>query len=183
MVNSGPNHFDPSPIGRWVVFDNATATPAIAKAIDEFQPLDNPGGRAAYRWLKDEALPQDGATRTHLLLDEDDGRLLGYFACCADRISLTRKSILTLGLRTSRTTMPAFLLCWIARDRGEDVALHLMATAFGLAQEAAKSIGIVAFALDPKDDAVAEVWMQEPYYFQESSTRRKSGPPRLWLPV
>lgn len=79
--------------------------------------------------------------------------------------------------------MPAFLLCWIARDHREKIGLHILATAYGLAQEAARNIGMVAFALDPIDEAVAGVWTKHPYYFQESATKRKSGPSRLWLPL
>lgn len=171
------------PRGNWVVLSETTASAEVQAAINAFEPLEHPGGLEAHRWLKEEALGQDGVTRTHLLIDQDSGRLLGYFACCADRVSLTEKSVLSLGLRTTRTTMPAFLLCWIARDRREDVGLHLIATAYGMAQETAENVGMVAFALDPLDDAVAAVWMKEPYYFQESTTKRKGGPPRLWLPL
>lgn len=176
------DHPSTSPFGKWIILNDGTATPNVRNAINEFNVLENPGGREASRFLQNEALGQDGLTRTHLLMDENEENLLGFFSCCYDRVRLKKTSILSLGLRTTRTTMPAFLLCWIARSRHHDVGLDLMANAYGLAQESAENVGLVAFTLDPMDDAVAAIWKSEPYFFQESET--VSGDSRrLWLPV
>lgn len=181
------SHIEPietQPVGKWTIFGQQTVTPALTALVDGFEPLENPGGREAARWLKEEALGQDRLTRTHLLLSEAEDKVLGYFSCCYSQVRLTEKNILSLGLRTRRTTVPAFLMCWVARRAEERVGPDLMATAYGLAQEAGEKIGLVAFVVDPLDEAIASVWRAAPYYFQESDTRiRKDGPARLWLPT
>jgi hypothetical protein len=173
-----------APTGRWTLFSRGTATAETVQLVDEFEPLENEGGARAARWLREEALNQDGITKTHLLVSDGGDEILGFFACCYSQVDLTEKSLQSLGLRTKRKRVPAFLVCWIARARERKVGINLMATAYGLAQDVGSQVGLVALVLDPLDLAVAEMWRSDPYFFQDSETRsRKGGPPRLWLPI
>jgi hypothetical protein len=167
---------------RWVTLSPRTATPAVLEAMAAFQPLDHPAGAAAARFLNEEAVVNHTMTRTHLLIDRD--RVEGFVSLCSGSVRLSRRSIRSLGLRTTIRTMPAVVLTWVARDRDSSVSgQELVETAFGLARESAENIGVAAFVLDPWDERVAEMWRSEPYPFRDSEQRRRGRPPRLWAPL
>lgn len=121
-------------------------------------------------------------SRTHLLIG--DGQVEGFVSLCSGSVRLSKRSIRSLGLRTTITTMPAIVLTWIARHReGSTTGLELIETASALARESAENIGVAAFVLDPWDERVANVWRNDPYPFRDSEQRPKGKPPRLWTPL
>jgi hypothetical protein len=159
-----------------------TATPELLAAIKAFEPLHFPAGDAAAEFLKDEAIINSGMSRTHLLVSEQ--RVEGFVSLCSGSVRLSKRSVRSLGLRTTITTIPAVVLTWVARHReSSTTGLELVQTAFALARESAKNIGVAAFVLDPWDDKVAAMWRSEPYPFRDSEQRRKGKPPRLWTPL
>ncbi|HEV2813743.1 MAG TPA: hypothetical protein VGW10_10875 [Solirubrobacteraceae bacterium] len=164
---------------EWLVWgaETAAARPDLAKAVAEFVSLDVPLGVEAARWLREEALVNDGSTRTWLLVGEE--RIEGYFALCAGQVDLTATDVATLGLPSGRHRLPAIVLAWIARHRDTAVSGGaLIEIAYGIAQRVSQQIGAVAFALDPGDDAVARVWRGEPYGFRPAGSGN-----RLWIPL
>ncbi|HET8862296.1 MAG TPA: hypothetical protein VFM94_03500 [Solirubrobacterales bacterium] len=170
------------PANRWVRLSRQTATPELIEAINTFEPLDFPAGKAAAGFLKDEAVVNSTMTKTHLLVAEN--RVEGFISLCSGSVKLSERSIRSLGLRTTIRTMPAIVLTWIARHRGSSTTgLELVETAFGLARESAENVGVAAFVLDPWDAKVADIWRNAPYPFRDSEQKRKGKPPRLWTPL
>jgi hypothetical protein len=150
--------------------------PEIAAAVRRFVPLDHPAGIRAAEFLKEEALPNDPSTRTHLLVRAD--RVEGFFALSNAVIQLSSADTDEVDV-IARRELPATLLAWIGRHRNADIpGRDLVATAYGLAREAARNVGSVAFVLDPADERVEEMWLSEPYGFRRSLRRG-----RLWLPL
>lgn len=167
---------------QWVTLSPRTATPELLAAIDAFEPLNFPAGDAAAKFLKDEAVVNSSMSRTHLLVFEQ--RVEGFVSLCSGSVKLSKRSVRSLGLRTTITTMPAIVLTWVARHReSSTTGFELVQTAFALARETAKNIGVAAFVLDPWDDKVATIWRSEPYPFRDSEQRRRGKPPRLWTPL
>ena len=150
--------------------------------MNAFKSLDCPAGKAAAKFLRDEAVVNSVMTRTHLLVADD--RVEGFISLCSGSVKLSERSIRSLGIRTTRKTMPAVLLTWVARQReSSTTGLELVETAFALARESAKNIGVAAFVLDPWDEKVADIWRSAPYPFRNSEQKRKGKPPRLWAPL
>ncbi|MEX0972968.1 MAG: hypothetical protein WDZ46_06885 [Solirubrobacterales bacterium] len=168
--------------GRWVTLSPRTTTPGLIGAMEAFEPLNFPAGDAAARFLKEEAVVNSSMSRTHLLVSEQ--QVEGFVSLCSGSVKLSKRSIRSLGLRTTITTMPAIVLTWVARHReSSTTGLELVQTAFAVARESAKNIGVAAFVLDPWDDKVADLWRSEPYPFRDSEQRRRGKPPRLWTPL
>jgi hypothetical protein len=169
--------------GEILLWTPATAAERAAApaAVQGFESLDTSAGRAAAAWLRDEALENDPATKTYLVFSE--GRVEGFFACCGGAVLLTVED--AAGLRVPHyEDLPAWILAWIARRRDGTVSgLQLMLTAYGLAREHARSLGLVALALDPLDDDVAALWRKAPYSFQTCIPKRRGRRARLWLPL
>ncbi len=164
---------------EWIIWDASTAAARtdIVAAVEAFESIGTPAGNDAARWLRVDALANDGSTRTWLLLAE--GRVEGYVALCAGQVDLAATDVAALGLPPGRPRLPAILLAWIARHRQSSVSgKELIDIAYGIAQRVSRQIGAVAFALDPGDDAVAEIWRAEPYGFRTASRGK-----RLWLPI
>jgi hypothetical protein len=165
---------------EWLIWDAATAAARsdVEEAVAAFASIDTPAGEDAARWLRDDALHNDGSTRTRLLMNE--GRVAGFFALCAAEVRLRADEVEVLGLPPGRHPLPAILLAWIARHRdGGVTGYELMRMAFGIARRVRTEIGAVAFVLDPRDVAVAGLWRAPPYGFRPSS----GGSRRLWLPL
>jgi hypothetical protein len=150
--------------------------------MNAFESLDFPAGEAAAEFLRDEAVVNSVMTRTHLLVA--DNRVEGFISLCSGSVRLSERSVRSLGLRTTRKTMPAILLTWVARHHeSSTTGLELVETAFALASESAENIGVAAFVLDPWDEKVADIWRSAPYPFRDSEQKRKGKPPRLWTPL
>lgn len=167
---------------RWVTLTPSTATPELIDLMNSFQALNHPAGEAVSKFLKDEAIVNAPMTRTHLLVS--DTRIEGFISLCSGSVRLSERSIRSLGLRTTIKTIPAVVLTWVARHRGSSTSgLDLVETAFALARESSRNIGVAAFVLDPWDGKVAEIWRNEPYPFRDSEQKRRKKPPRLWTPL
>lgn len=165
---------------EWVIWDARAAAerPELVAAVAEFASLDTAAGAAASAWLREEALRNDGSTRTRLLLDGQ--RVEAYFALCAGQVRLARAEVESLDLPPHRLLLPAIVLAWIARHEHSSVrGLEVMQIAFAIAQRVSREIGAVAFVLDPRDDAVGRLWREPPYAFRPSS----GGSDRLWIPL
>ena len=166
---------------EWISYSQTTAS-SVDNFVAEFEPLDHPAGHRAAQFLRSDALVNAPMTRTHLCVSEV--RLEGFISCCSGSVTLSERSIRSLGLRTQITTMPAILLTWVARHgNGAVPGYELLSTAYALAREATSTIAAVALVVDPADDQVAEVWKGEPYNFRESEQKRGGAPRRLWTPL
>jgi len=162
-----------------VIDDKSVADPRLARAVDEFESLDNPLGRAATRWLREEAVANDGSTRTYALTR--GAKLDGFFALSAAEVLLTRQEVADLNLPT-RVRQPAILVAWIARAKDAPGAgATLLEAAYGKGRRIAEDLGAVALVVDPGDDAVAGYWME--LGFRPSRPRWEQAPPRLWVPL
>lgn len=167
---------------EWIGYTAETAD-SVRELVTDFRPLDFEAGHKAAKFLKEDALVNAGMTRTHLCISDE--RLEGFISCCSGSVTLSERSILSLGFRTEIKTMPAVLVTWVARH-GEGVVpgWELLTTAYALAREATTTIAAVALVVDPADDQVAEVWKGEPYNFRVSDQRRRGKrPKRLWMPL
>jgi len=157
--------------------------PDIAQKIDEFRALDHPAGKRAEAYLRGEALAGPTA-KVHVLVGPE--RIEGFIATTFTEVVLERTDISGMGFFDQRTRVPAFYLAWVAKHRDTAVpGSDLVRAAYGLGLEAAALGGLVAFVLDPADDAVAELWMGDPYNFQQSKTKPGSDgvPKKLWTPL
>lgn len=160
----------------------ARAVPEIARAVDEFQPLDVPAARACTEWLRTRSLGQPAESATHLLLQR--GALLGFHALANGHAQLARGDRQRLGLHF--VTQPAVILTQIARaveapDAGRLLMLHAVATA----RRAAELSAATVFALDPHDEGTARMWRSR-YGFRESEQPgpgRSEALRRLWVPL
>lgn len=164
---------------EWLAWDETTAhqRPDVVEAVERFASLDVPLGDEAARWLREDALANDGSTRTRLLVAPQ--RVEGYVALCAGQVMLEARDVASLELPAGRSTQPAILLAWIARHRDSNVSgTDLMDVAFAIARRVSRDVGAVAFCVDPGDEAVARVWRAAPYGFRPA----KKGS-RLWVPL
>ncbi len=174
------------PRGRWVRLDLETRDdPDLIQMVEEFVPLDHPAGAEAGRWLREDALDNDGLTKTRLLVSDE--RIEGFIATCFGSVELSNGGIrrLTVPRHLQRRAVPALLVCWVARHQDSEIpGLQLMLTAVGLARKAKRIGGLVALALDPHDNEVAEMWKGEPWHFQTCRKADKNDrPTRLFIPV
>jgi hypothetical protein len=164
---------------EWLMWDSETAAarPDVVEAVADFVGLDVPLGADAAKWLRDQALANDGSTRTRLLVSA--ARVEGYIALCAGTVQVDASAVQALGLPAGRHLLPAVVLAWIARHRDTEVSgQELMDIAFAIARRTRREIGAVAFALDPGDEAVARIWRGRSYGFRPSTRGR-----RLWVPL
>ncbi|MGE5282943.1 MAG: hypothetical protein ACM3N0_11620 [Chloroflexota bacterium] len=173
------------PRGRWVRWDHTTKEDSeLALKVEDFEPLEYPAGIEAARWLKEDALENDGMSKTRLLMTDE--RVEGFISMCFGTVELTGggKKRLPVTRRLQRTQAPAFIVCWVARHRDSPIpGMQLMLTAVGLAREAKHLGGLVALALDPHDDEVAMMWQNQPWYFRKCREREDGRPARLYLPI
>lgn len=165
---------------EWLLVDAAIwADPGRRSAIEAFRSLPTPMGEEAARWLREEAVANDGSTRTYALFGESG--VEGFVALCASEVLLQRREVRELGL-PERSRQPAILLAWIARAEDSTVTGgELLETAFGIARRAAREVGAAAFVLDPGDEHVAHLWRERG--FRESRPRWADAPRRLWAPL
>ena len=164
---------------EWIIWDDVTAQtrPDVAEAVAGFVSVETPLGERAGRWLREQALANDGSTRTRLLVSP--GRIEGYIALCAGQVLLDATDVEALGLPAGRHPLPAIVLAWIARHRdGEVPGRELMDIAYAIARRVRGEVGAVALALDPGDDTIIELWRGPPYGFRPSARGD-----RLWVPL
>jgi hypothetical protein len=158
----------------------------VTRAVKKFRSLDNPPGREATRWLKEEALANHPATVSWVLMG--DGRIEGYFAVASTSVELkqSHRKALSSGQRDQRLTptQGATLVAWLARhEEAELDGALLLKFALSVARRAAFWQGTVALALDPFDETLAKLWVER-YEFMQSRTRvRGDRLWRLWTPL
>ncbi len=158
----------------------------VARAVQKFRSLDNPSGREATRWLKQEALANHPATVSYVLMG--DGRIEGYFAVASTSVELkqSHRKALSSGQRSHRLspTQGASLIAWVARHEEAEIdGARLLKFALSIARRAAFLQGAVALVLDPFDEKLAKLWVER-YGFERSQTRVRGGElRRLWLPL
>jgi hypothetical protein len=173
------------PRGRWTLLDRERRDDEeLVGKIETFQSLPNPAGIEAARWLREDAFDNDGLTKTRALVT--DHRVEGFIATCFGSVDLTGggRRRLSVPRRLKRQQVPAFILCWVARHEESEIpGIQLMLTALGLAREAKRNSGLVAFALDPHDEAVSIMWQGQPWHFRKCRERKGDPPTRLYLPV
>jgi hypothetical protein len=175
-VISADEEMPPAP-GEWVCWTRAEArrNPRLAQVVQEFEPLDFDAGRRAAEFLKEEALTNDGSTKTYVLVSND--RVEGFIAMCTCEVELIPKHSKEVGV-PHRRRLPGVLLTWVAKHRDATCdGKALVEVAYGLASEVAEKVGAVAFALDPMDEDIAKVW-REKYSFRNTRDDR-----RLWTSI
>lgn len=179
------NVLETDPRGEWLRFDRDRAgDPAFLQKIEDFCSLDEPAGVEASRWLREDALENDGLTKTRVLVSDD--RVEGFIATCFGSVDLTRGGEKRLGVprRLQRRQVPAFIVCWVARHQASNIpGTQLMLTAVALAREAKRISGLAALALDPHDEEVAKMWQSEPWHFRRCRDRADGRPTRLYIPI
>jgi hypothetical protein len=145
----------------------------IARAVASFEPVDKPAGHAATDWLKNQALNEHPVTQTWLR--HEDGRLLGFFAACADEVQLVEKVSDRLPGGGRR---PATEIKWICKHRETDLdgrELFLRATAVAKRTWGNKDDAVLV--VNPYDEATA-AFLRRKYVFWETP-----GEDRLWAPL
>jgi hypothetical protein len=165
----------------WRLIDGSTLEdwPGLIDALQRFRSIDTEVGREATRWLAEEALANDGSTKTYGLFEED--ALLGFFSICAGEVLLTRRDARDLSV-PERVRQPAVVLAWIARSRAAPgVGGLLLESAYGLARRVSREIGAVALVLDPGDETLADLWRDRG--FRDSRPRFEGARTRLWAPL
>jgi len=171
--------------GSWVRVDNSTDDDELAEKIAAFESLPNAAGTEAARWLREDARDNDGLSLTRVLVTDD--RVEGYISTTYGQVELTNGPMrrLTVPNRLRRRTVPAFVVCWVARHVDGDIpGVQLMLTAVGLARLAKRSGGLVAFAVDPHDEETSKMWRSDPYNFQLCREQPDSDrPTRLFIPI
>jgi hypothetical protein len=173
------------PRGRWTRWDRENKDDGdLAEKVAQFKSLDHPAGIEASRWLREDAYDNDGLTKTRLLVSDE--RVEGFISTCFGVVDLTHGGVRRLAVprHLRRKQVPAFLVCWVARhSEGEIPGTQLMLTAVGLAREAKRNSGLVAFAVDPHDDEVAAMWRSAPWHFQQCRKREDGRQTRLYIPI
>lgn len=158
----------------------------VAQAVEKFRSLDNPPGREATRWLKEEALPNHPSTVSYVLMRGD--RIEGYIALASSSVELkqSHRKALSAGQRGHllSPTQGASLIAWIARHGEAEIdGVLLLKFAISIARRAAFLQGAVALVLDPFDEKLARLWIER-YGFVRSQTRVRGGElRRLWFPL
>lgn len=152
---------------------------ALDVAIERFDAGSRSAGKAATRWLREEARLSILAARTHLLVGS--GRVLAFYALASAQVLLSQRDRRRVGLDPTITpaSIPATLVAWIARAqsagvRGETILLHVAANARRVDRIQSTTVIVV----DPFDAQTANMWQQR-YGFR----RAAGGRGRLWLPV
>ncbi|MHB8491253.1 MAG: hypothetical protein ACYDA6_03420 [Solirubrobacteraceae bacterium] len=156
------------------------ALPALAEAIEGFEPVPGHAGESVAEWLAERALrqPQEATVRVRL----SHGKVTGVYALCAAQIALSSEERAQLGGVHYRT-QPAILLAQFARAAdapgiGEELLHHVDA----IAPRALAYVGATVLVVDSFDSATEEMW-RERFGFQ-SSQQPVPGNPRLrrhWL--
>jgi hypothetical protein len=158
----------------------------VVRAVEKFRSLDNRPGREATRWLQEEALANHPSTVSYVLMR--DGRIEGYFALASGSVELkqSHRKALSAGQRSHRLspTQGASLVTWIARHGEATIDGQLLLKfALSIARRAAFLQGAVALVLDPFDEKLSKLWIEQ-YGFVRSQTRVRGGElRRLWLPL
>lgn len=77
--------------GEWVIWTKALAEeePELREAVAVFDSRDNPAGRAATEWLREEALDNHPSTVTQLLVK--DRRVEAFFALCSGHVKFSQR--------------------------------------------------------------------------------------------
>jgi hypothetical protein len=150
---------------------NCDRFPGLAERIATFDAGDRPSARAAVDWLQmiDVDGPQESVTTLFFL----DGALVGFFALANAQVELTSGRRKKLDLH--RATQPAVLVTWIAKSsRHAFDGTELVKEATYQALKAAEYSAATLLALDPFDEATAEMWRRN-YGFFDTKLPRPGG--------
>lgn len=160
--------------------DVADALPTLHTAIAAFDPGDRLAAHASALWLRDHALSAPPTSATRLLVR--DGTLLGFYALANGQAELSSSHQKRLGSR--RPTQPAVVLTQIARhtDAPPGTGRQLFDASVSTGRLATRFSGATIIALDPFDEATAEMWRAR-YGFRASRTPASNGLKRLWTPL
>jgi hypothetical protein len=180
-----------------VVADLGEDQHLLLDAIEEFESLDNPAGRAAMNWLRNDALDWDGTTLTYMMLF--GGRVEGFYAAASQSVLLSQRDVRRLrGDQASVINIPrrqpATFIAWLAKHRDATTrGLRILEHAFSTATQVAELQGNIALVLDPYDEATAAMWLAMDVGFRRSSRDKfddghQNGsvddrPRRLWMPL
>lgn len=160
----------------------AEARADIEAAVARFQARpDLEAGRAATEWLRDRAADAHRGCVTRLMVA--DGAVQGFYSLSMSEVKLSTGDQRMLDEHHPR--QGAVLITWLARadDAVVDrVADQLLLHAVGVAREHASAVGATVLALDPYDEATAEMW-RDRYGFRSSQTERGAKPRRMWKPL
>lgn len=158
----------------------------LARAIEEFAPLDYPAGVEAADWLRGVLHARNAPFETHVV-QGPGGELLGFYGISPLSFELSRDDYAKLSIRAKRDlghhAQPGRLLELIARSRGSGngfgFSLFTHAVAHALACKA------VALLMQPRPET-AGIWSSLPYDcrpLEPPPGRPPYDPPVLWHPV
>jgi len=151
------------------------ALPALAEAVEAFEPVPGPAGESVARWLRERALqePQEATIRARLSF----GRITGVYALCAAQVALAEEARAELGGLHYRT-QPAVLLAQFARAAdAEGIGSELLEHAVGATRRALWWIGATVLVVDPFDEATDDYWRER--WGLKPSEQRVPGNRRL----
>jgi hypothetical protein len=168
---------------RWVRWtpEKAHREPALGKAVEAFESVDNAAGRRCAEWLRSEALDNHPSTVTHLLVV--DGEVHGYFALCSGHARLSQRdrerAVGDERAHGFTPVQPVAHVAWLAKRRHTHVSgLEIMARAAGVALEVIDTgQGQIALSLNAFDDRTARMWRAR-YGFRRSQPL--DGRVNLW---
>lgn len=172
---------DPGDFTVRYIPENVERFPGILDAVAGFDAGDRPAGRAATEFLRgiDVQAVEETATTLFFL----DGALVGYFSLANGSAELKTRDRKRFAL--GRPTQPAALVTWLAKSAHHTFdGLELVKAAAYQALRGAEFSAVTLLALDPFDQATAEMW-QDRHGFVASQTKlpRNEELRRLVLPL
>ena len=155
--------------------ETLAALPALAQAVEAFEPVPGPAGESVAVWLRERALqePQEATIRARLSY----GRITGVYALCAAQVALAEEARAELGGLHYRT-QPAVLLAQFARAvDAEGIGGELLEHAVGATRRALWWIGATVLVVDPFDETTDGYWRE--HWGLKPSEQRVPGNRRL----
>ncbi len=155
--------------------ETLAAVPALAEALEAFEPVPGPAGESVATWLREQALrePQEATIRARLSY----GRITGVYALCAAQVALAEDARAELGGLHYRT-QPAVLLAQFARSvDAEGIGGELLQHAVGATHRALWWVGATVLVVDPFDEATDGYWRE--HWGLKPSDQRVPGNRRL----
>ncbi len=164
--NIGWVPWTPETAKNWVYQD-------VARAIEDFKPVDRPAGHAATAWLRLHAL--DSYPTTTTWLHYADGKLEGFFSICVSNFTLhdTVKDKLP-----GQGRRPASEVTWICKGAESSVAgRDLLKRAVAIGQKTWGNEEDAVLVINPYDADTADFLKRRWVLWDEP------GSERLWMPL
>jgi hypothetical protein len=153
----------------------------LARAIQDFKPLQYEPGHKAAEWLDTNVRARRLPFDTYLVLSEDSSELLGFFVLEPMEVLVSAGDLPILQLRHQidepAAPQPALKLVWIARS--ETSPKGFGQELFDEALVKAYEDGALALLVEPYDEETArKIWLE---HYQMRTPRPNQGHPGEWI--